>query len=319
MKYLRHSRSMALSLLVLAVLATLLVDSVVVSADGNIFLRWGDRRLLNIAHAGAASIAPQNTIIAGEKALAVGADLWGIDTRLTRDGVFILMHDATLTRTTNAAEVFPDRGPWEVKDFTLKEIERLDAGGWFLRDDPFGQIAAGSVPAEDQQAYVGVKVPTLREALLFTREHNWRMDIEVKAMDYVTAAEIADKLVALIHATGMEDRVMASSFDTKILRAVKEIDSKVPTAALVILPPLDAASFLADLGADGYEPSPVAFSSHLAQDLVVQGYGVYVWTYNDQEKLRSLAQDPGVTGIYTDFPQRLHSILVELHDGEQDR
>ena len=318
MKCLGHSRVMALSL-VIVVLATPLVDGSAAGGEENIFRRGADRRLLNIAHAGAASIAPQNTIIAGEKALAVGADLWGIDTRLTRDGVFILMHDATLTRTTNAAEVFPDRAPWEVKDLTLEEIERLDAGSWFLRDDPFGQIAAGSVPAEDQRAYVGVKVPTLREALLFTGEHNWRMDIEVKPMDCATAEEIAGRLVALIHETGTTNRVMVSSFDPKILRAVKEIDPKIPTAALAILPPLDAASFLADLGADGYDPSPIAFSSQLAQELVAQGYGVYVWTYNDQEKLRSLAQDPGVSGIYTDFPQRLHSVLAELHGGEQDR
>jgi len=318
MKHFRHSRVIALSL-ILVVLATLLVDSVVVSADGNIFLRGADRPLLNIAHAGAASIAPQNTIIAGEKALTAGADLWGIDTRLTKDGVFILMHDETLTRTTNAQEVFPNRSPWEVKDFTLEEIEELDAGSWFLKTDPFGQIAEGSVPAEDQHAYVGVKVPTMHEALLFTREHNWRMDIEVKAMDYVTPAEIAEKLVALIHATGMEDWVMVSSFDHRILVRVKEIDSKIPTAALVIFPPLDAASFLAELGADGYEPSVVAFSSKVAADLGSQGYGVYVWTYNDEEKLRSLAQTASVSGIYTDFPQRLHSILVKLHDSKQDR
>ena len=112
---------------------------------------------------------------------------------------------------------------------------------------------------------------------------------------------------------------MVSSFDHRILIRVKKIDLKTPIAALVILPPLDVAGFLAGIDADGYDPSPIAFSSHLAQELVAQGYGVYVWTYNDQEKLCSLAQTAGVSGIYTDFPQRLHSILAELHGGEQDR
>jgi len=195
-----------------------------------------------------------------------------------------------------------------LKDFTLAEIKRLDAGSWFVNTDPFGQIAAGNVPLEDQRAYVGVKVPTLREALLFTREHNWRMDIEVKAMDYVTPAEIAGKLASLIHATGMEDRVMVSSFDHRILIRVKKIDLKTPIAA-----------FLAGIDADGYDPSPVAFSSKVAADLGSHGYGVYVWTYNDQEKLRSLAQTAGVSGIYTDFPQRLHAILAELYGSERDR
>ena len=318
MKYCKHSRVTVLSL-VLVVVATLLVDSVVVGAGGNIFLRGADRPALNIAHAGAASIAPQNTIVAGEKALTAGADLWGIDTRLTKDGVFVLMHDKTLTRTTNAKEVFPNRGPWEVKDFTLEEIKKLDAGSWFVKSDPFGEIASGNVPQADQEAYIGEKVPTLREALLFTREHNWRMDIEVKAMDYVTPAEIAGKLASLIHAIGMKDRVMVSSFDHRILVQVKKLDPHIPTAALVILPPLDVASFLAGMNADGYEPSPIAFNSKVAEELAAQGYGVYVWTYDGQEELRNLAQTAGVSGIYTDFPQRLHAILAELYGSERDR
>jgi len=92
----------------------------------NVFLKGAalPRPVLNIAHAGAASIAPQNTIIAGKKALAAGADLWGIDVRLTKDGIFVLMHDKTLERTTNVEDAFPDRAPWEVKDFTADDERR---------------------------------------------------------------------------------------------------------------------------------------------------------------------------------------------------
>jgi len=85
-----------------------------VGGSGNVFLKGAvlPRAVLNIAHAGAASIAPQNTIIAGEKALAAGADLWGIDVRLTKDGVFVLMHDGPSSglRTSRRSSLTAPRG-----------------------------------------------------------------------------------------------------------------------------------------------------------------------------------------------------------------
>jgi len=286
----------------------------------NAFLKGGilPRPVLNIAHAGAASIAPQNTIIAGKKALAAGADLWGIDVQLSKDGIFVLMHDETLERTTNVEEVFPDRAPWEVKDFTLAEIVMLDAGSWFLEEDPFGQIEAGNVSAEDQASYLGERIPTLREALLFTVEEGWRIDIEVKPIDYLPPEEVAAKLVALLEETGATDRAMVSSFDHDILRAVKGLDPDIPTAALVILPLVNPAGYLEDLGADAYEPSPVAFFSKAAEELKRLGYGVYVWTYNDPDQLERLAGTEGVSGIYTDFPQRLEPILDRLFGPDEE-
>ena len=321
MSYSQHGRLKVVSVALLAIAEILFTGLVVGSGEYNIFFHGANqpRLVLNITHAGAASIAPQNTIIAGEKALAAGADLWGIDTRITKDGVLVLMHDETLTRTTNVKQVFPDRAPWLVKDFTLAEIKRLDAGSWFVNTDPFGQIKAGDVSPADQRAYVGTPVPTLREALLFTKAHHWRMDIEAKPMDYLTPAQIADKLVALIQATSMEDWVMVSSFDHRILVQVKKLDSRIPTAALVVFPPLDPVGFLKKLGADGYEPSPIAISPEIAADLGGHGYGVYVWTYNSVDQLRHFATMPGITGIYTDFPQRLAPILAELYGPKPGR
>ncbi|CAM5727323.1 Hydrolase OS=Streptomyces fumanus OX=67302 GN=GCM10018772_65720 PE=4 SV=1 [Streptomyces fumanus] len=52
------------------------------------------------------------------------------DVQRTRDGELVVVHDDTLRRTTDAEEVFPDRAPWKVKDFTAAEIARLDAGSW---------------------------------------------------------------------------------------------------------------------------------------------------------------------------------------------
>jgi len=291
------------------------------AAEANIFLRGAElpRPVLNIAHGGASSLAPQNTLAAGRKAREIGADLWGIDVRLTKDGVFILMHDESLERTTDVEEVFAGRSPWLVKDFTLAEIEELDAGSWFVETDPFGQIAAGNVSPEDQQSYIGERVPTLREALEFTRESDWRIDIEVKPMDYFSQEEIVQKLLALIGETEMEGRVMVSSFAHDLLRKVKELDPAIPTAALAIFAPRDPVRYLEDLGADAYDPSPLAFNPRVAAELRSLGFGVYIWTYNETNQLQNFAAMEGVSGIFTDFPQRLEPILDELFGADEDR
>lgn len=267
--------------------------------------------MLNMAHAGASSLAPQNTLAAGKKALQTGADLWGVDIRLTEDGFFILMHDESLRRTTDVSEVFPKRSPWLVEDFTLAEVKELDAGSWFVQTDPFNQIEEGRVSPEEQQAYIGERVPSLREALEFTRKNGWRMDIEVKPMDYFPREKIAFRLVSSIKEAQMEGRVMVSSFDHDLLREVKSF-SDIPTAALVVFAPADPTEYLEELGADAYQPSPVAFNPSTAAELRSSGYRVYVWTYNQPNQLRNLAAMEGVSGIYTDFPQRLEPILDEL-------
>jgi glycerophosphoryl diester phosphodiesterase len=95
-----------------------------------------------IAHRGASGYAPEHTRAAYELAIAQGADFIEPDLQITKDGKLIALHDLTLERTTNVEDVFPDRfreevargkkvRHWYANDFTLAEIERLDAGSWF--------------------------------------------------------------------------------------------------------------------------------------------------------------------------------------------
>jgi len=301
--------------ILITLVAIAVFGSLVTANDpDNIFLRGAHRPrpVLNIAHAGAASLAPQNTLAAGWKAFQIGADLWGVDTRLTKDGVFVLMHDETLNRTTNVQDIFPQRAPWRVGDFTVSELRMLDAGSWFVRTDPFSQIALGEIPEDDQHAYVGEKIPTLRKALEFTREQDWRIDIEVKATGNVSEEAVAQQLVALIKETGTEARVLVSSFDHQLLREVKRLDPRIPIAALVIVAPWNPVGYLEELGADVYAPSPVGFTAGLVARLGALGFGTHLWTYNDVSQLEHFAVMEGVSGIYTDFPQRLEPILDEL-------
>lgn len=282
-------------------------------AKANIFLKGAKlpRPILNIAHAGASSLAPQNTLIAGKKALSIGADLWEIDVRITNDGHFILMHDQDLKRTTNAEKVFPHRSPWPVKDFTLSEIRQLDAGSWFVQNDPFGQIKQGNVSPTEKNSYRAEKVPTLQEALQFTKENNWRLDIEVKPMYYYPKEWIAKELIQLINTADMATRVMVTSFDHQLLKEIKERDSTIPTGALMTFSRNNLVEYLEGLKVDAYLPSSIAFNPKKANELKELGYGIYVWTYNRTNKMRELVTLRGISGIITDFPQRLQPILDE--------
>ncbi len=299
------------------VLALLCLESTCAAAS-NPFLRGVERPalVLNIAHAGASSLAPQNTLAAGRLAFETGADVWGVDARLTRDRVFVLMHDATLDRTTDVEELFPSRAPWPVEEFTLDEIRRLDAGSWFVRDDPFGEIEAGHVVPSDLTAYVGEPVPTLREALQFVAERRWLIDVEIKPAEGIDPEALAQDLLDLIEETETAERVMVSSFDHGILRAIKRLDPTIPIGALTVFAPFDPLAYLNDLQADVYLPSLVGFTDALLRDLSEAGIGVHLWTYNAEDQLERLARTPGVTGIYTDYPARLEAVLDRLRDGE---
>src|SRR5688572_13731326 len=115
-----------------------------------------------VAHRGASAYAPEHTLAAYQLAIEMGADYVEQDLAVTRDGVLICLHDASLERTTNVEQLFPDRvstqtiegktrKAWLANDFTLAEIKTLDAGSWF---DP---------------KFNGEKVPTFDEAIALIR------------------------------------------------------------------------------------------------------------------------------------------------------
>jgi glycerophosphoryl diester phosphodiesterase len=120
-----------------------------------------DPEKVNIAHRGASAYAPEHTLAAYQLGLEMGADYIEQDLQLTRDGVLICLHDETLERTTNVAEVFPDRfrederrpgaKQWYAVDFTLEEVRQLDAGSWF------------------DEKFAGERIPTFLEAIELVR------------------------------------------------------------------------------------------------------------------------------------------------------
>ncbi|KAF1061552.1 MAG: Glycerophosphodiester phosphodiesterase [Pseudomonas citronellolis] len=108
-----------------------------------------------IAHRGASHDAPEETRPAYLVARDLGADYLEADLQLTRDGVLIALHDENLQRTTNIAEVYPERAKEPVSHFTLAELKRLDAGSWFNQ----------AYPERARPTYAGLKIVTLDELI----------------------------------------------------------------------------------------------------------------------------------------------------------
>lgn len=264
--------------------------------------------VLNIAHRGARSLAPENTLPAARKGWALGADLWELDVAVTADHQLVVLHDDTLTRTSNAAQVFPDRAPWNVWDFTLDELLRLDFGAWFNAADPFGQIAAGKVSAAEQAGFAGVRIPTLREALEFTRAGGWRVNIEIKdASGTAGDGHVVEDVVVQVTELALTPRVLVSSFKHEYLRRCKSADARIITAALVEEPHPDPVALLRELGAAAYNPGRDAIDEPTVRALRAAGLDVLVWTVNDPDEMRRM-MDWGVSGLFTDFPQVLNTL-----------
>ncbi|WP_298838467.1 glycerophosphodiester phosphodiesterase [uncultured Salinicola sp.] len=108
-----------------------------------------------IAHRGASYQAPESTRPAYLLARDLGVDYLELDLQRTSDGVLVAVHDNTLGRNTDVAEVFPDRADAPVSSFTLDELKQLDAGSWFN----------ASYPERARDSYSGLEILTLDEVI----------------------------------------------------------------------------------------------------------------------------------------------------------
>lgn len=265
--------------------------------------------MLNIAHRGARSIAPENTLLAARKGLEAGADLWETDIGVTRDEQLILCHDTSLRRTTDVDLKFPERAKASCAHFTLAEIRTLDAGSWFVETDPFGQIAAGALSPAEERACRSEKVPTLEEALVWTRATDWIVNLELKRLPASMARfPLVERVLSMIDRVGITpERVRLSSFYHPWLKEVLSLRPDVSVQALI-----GEKSYLAlDWGSLEFETYNVRHSL-ISDDEIrrrkEQGLAINLFTVNDAADMRRYRQ-LGVDGIFTDFPQRLALLL----------
>jgi len=168
-----------------------------------------------VAHRGASHLAPENTIKAAEVAVDYECVGWESDIRISYDGVLFLMHDSTLKRTTNVETIFPDRVDLRASNFTLSELKQLDAGSWFVDDDPYYARAKGFITPSQAEEYRGIKIPTLEEALNFTRDNNLIFDFDLRRPPegHPYHQQFYNICIDLIVATGIEDKIWLPAGD----------------------------------------------------------------------------------------------------------
>ena len=262
-----------------------------------------------IAHRGARSLAPENTIAAAGKAFELGADLWETDVAVTKDEHLILFHDYSLKRTTDAQKKFSNRGSLVFIDYTLDELRQLSPGIRFLETDPFHQIREGAVSIDDQNAFKIEKIPTLEQALLFTRKLNWKVNLELKILpERFKDFPVTKRVIALIRHLEIDFKhVIISSFHHPWLREVQSMEPAIEIQALVgrsVTEPLD----FQDYSFDVYNVRSSLIRGAQIVELKKRGKRINLFTVNKPHDMMRF-MEAGVDGLITDFPQRLVSIL----------
>jgi len=258
-------------------------------------------KALLAAHRGWRTIRPENTISAFEAALG-HFDLIELDIQLSRDGEWIVCHDPSLERTTDVEHAFP-KGirPRRVGDYTLEELRRLDAGGWFLRRDPYGTIASGRVSPAELEALGVQRLPTLREVFAFSRAHRIPLNIEIKDMPTERERTVVTRLLRVLENSASAS-LLISSFNHRYLKLLKEIAPELPTAALVEAEhPPRLIDYLTTLGVEAYHVEDALAETTPVSLLHEHGISSAVYTVNDSDRAGRLFRS-GFVGIFCDRP-----------------
>jgi glycerophosphoryl diester phosphodiesterase len=231
--------------------------------------------MLLIAHRGASGHAPENTMAAFRKAVALGVNFIETDLQLTRDTRLVAIHDDTVNRTTNGHGV--------VHDLSLDELRKLDAGSWFGSE------------------FTGERIPILEEILQFAKKHDVVFYLELKPAGS-WGGEHA--LVGALRQSGEIARTVIISFDPAILAAVRAIEPTLMTGLLYegqLADPLDKAVEIGarQIAVRGDLVTPWLLGQARRRDLQV-----VAWTVNQGAHMR-LLNDAGIDGIMSDYPDRL--------------
>jgi glycerophosphoryl diester phosphodiesterase len=244
----------------------------------------GDKSMINavcIAHRGASGKghAPENTLVAFQKAIQMGVDAVECDVHCTKDDHIVVIHDKELKRTTNMDGV--------VSEMTLGEIKKADAGSWF--DAKFAREP----------------IPTLKEFLQITKG-------KVIAVVEIKQEDIADKVIKDIEETDSVGESIIISFHPSALRDAQRINPHIPRALLIgggtpiskLSSILDLIHRAAEVGAGTLNLSRKIITHQLVKEAHLRGISVWAWTVDDEEEIKKLLE-MGVTGITSNYPERV--------------
>ncbi|MFJ8076041.1 glycerophosphodiester phosphodiesterase [Streptomyces sp. NPDC096176] len=261
------------------------------SATGTELAAARDDAPLVIAHRGASAYAPENTLAAVDLADEMGFAWVENDVQRTKDGELVVMHDDSLARTTDVEQVFPDRAPWKVKDFTAAEIAALDAGSWRGAE------------------WTGARVPTLKQYLNRVDDNNQKLLLEIKKPELYPGIE-RDTLRVLreegwLDRSHVRSRLVIQSFGKDSVEAVHQQRPDVTTGFLGTPAIADLPSYAAFT--DQINPTHTSLTAeyvaavHALKGAHGKPLRVSTWTVNDAAAATRVAGF-GVDGIITNYP-----------------
>lgn len=289
------------------------------------------QRPMIIGHRGARGERPENTLEGIRHAFSVGCDMVEIDVQLTRDGVAVVVHDATLnpdlTRTAG--------GGWVDTPIAIGTLTAGDVSGYEI-----GKVRPASATARrfpDQLPLSAAQIPTLPEVLALARETQGRLLIELKNNPDVDpegqlALALSARAAADVAAASLADRVVFQSFDWRTLRHLRCMTPETELSALTCKQDNDApgnvfndspwldgyaevalssgvSSAVAAAGWDYWAPNAADLDGHELSNAQAQGLRILAWTVNDPAEIDQVC-DAKVFGIITDVPSRVRSRLM---------
>ncbi|WP_373893619.1 glycerophosphodiester phosphodiesterase [Virgibacillus natechei] len=242
------------------------------------------QEITNVAHRGASGHTPENTMVAFDKAFEMKADYIEIDVQMTKDGELVAIHDTTVNRTTN--------GTGAVGDYTLEEIQKLDAGSWFGEE------------------FAGERIPKFEEIIDAYRGKIGIL-IELKSPELYPGIEekVADALIERNMHKPNNNKVIIQSFNHDSVQTSKELVPNIPHGVLLGLEAADVtdeqlAAFASY--ADYFNPNMNVVTDELVDRVHAAEMEIWAYTVRSQEQADRLAAHE-VDGIVTDFPEYVYN------------
>lgn len=232
-----------------------------------------------IAHRGASTLAPENTIAAFAKASEIGARWCECDVGVMADGTLLVIHDDTVDRTTNSS------GSWD--SWGYGELRRLDAGAWF------------------SPTYRFERIPELADVVSFANATQTSFNIELKPRAAGKRRDtLVENLEVALQSFKNKSGLLISSFDHELLSAVRQALPELPLAWLCTPAEVRAGSWreASQIECTAIHPCGQDLTEADVHEMLDAGFDVNVWTVNTLEEARTAAKW-GVSGIFTDRVQ----------------
>jgi glycerophosphoryl diester phosphodiesterase len=240
-------------------------------------------RILVIGHRGASAYAPENTLASFRLAVKQGADMVEDDYYASKDGHLVVIHDATLDRTTDAVKMWGGKGIL-VKSKTLEELRQLDAGSW--KGSPFA----------------GEKLPTFAEMIEVVVQGGRVPLLERKGGSPEQTLDELKKINAV-------DKVVVQSFDWMFLSMLHKLDPSIVLGVLGSKKLTDKAIKVArQTGAVviGWEYKDV--DQDMVSRVHAAGMKLWAWTVDNEKDIQRL-KGLGIDGIISNKPDFVRKVL----------